>query len=176
MTLNDKDRFKAAFNRLAVATRLHADEIDPAMQVIYFEGMTDLPIDAIEIAADDLGRESNWFPKLAEWRQRALREKFALAMNALPSADPSKLWCEVCQDTGWERGVCEAGARCGRPRCVHAAAEYTHTYAKACECRSTNAMYLRDRVASFVPLSREEAKDTLQKVERIVVGQKQQAS
>lgn len=171
MTLNEKDRFKAAFNRLAVATRLHADEIDPAMQVIYFDGLQDIPIEAIELSADDLGREVQWFPKLAEWRQRALREKFALFARALPAVDAASVWCEVCQDTGWERAECSAGARCGRPRCVNADANYTHTYAKACDCRPTNAAYQHDRIASFGghtrELSKDDAKSLLAEAHRI---------
>lgn len=68
MTATDVGRFKIAFNRLAVETRLPADQADLANQRIYFEGMEDLPIDAVEEAARTLGRKAQWFPKLAEWR------------------------------------------------------------------------------------------------------------
>ena len=65
----DSKRFKAAFNRLAVATRLPADQADMASQRVYFEGLQDLPIEAVEQAARGLELKAQWFPKLVEWRQ-----------------------------------------------------------------------------------------------------------
>lgn len=146
----DKARFKAAFNRLAVATRLRADDTDPAMQRIYFDGLSDLPIDAIERAAETIARDASWFPKVAEWRDAAKRERFTLTIKALPPVPGDRaLACDDCQDTGWRIVTCAPGARCSRPRCQAAPDEYTHTAAVACACRQTNPAYQHDRLAMF---------------------------
>jgi hypothetical protein len=73
MTATDKRAFAHAFNRLAVATRLPADQGDQSAQRIYFEGLVDLPIEAVLHAAGQLETRAAWFPKLAEWRQEARR-------------------------------------------------------------------------------------------------------
>jgi hypothetical protein len=64
----DVVRFKVAFNRLAVETRLPADQADMATQRIYFEGLSEWPIEAVEDAAREIGKKAEWFPKLKEWR------------------------------------------------------------------------------------------------------------
>lgn len=81
----DVQRFKVAFNRLAVETRLPADQADAAVQRIYFEGLSDLPIEAIEEAARTLGRKAEWFPKLKEWRD-AVRRVRREVISKLPPA------------------------------------------------------------------------------------------
>lgn len=89
MVAADVARFKQAFNRLAVATRLPADQADAATQRIYFDGLSDLPIEAVETAADELERNAQWFPKVAEWRTKAGMFRRATALKALPPApDP----------------------------------------------------------------------------------------
>lgn len=79
----DSKRFKVAFNRLAVATRLPADQADMASQRVYFEGLQDLSIEAVENAARGLELKAQWFPKLSEWRQ-AVRAVERDAVRKLP--------------------------------------------------------------------------------------------
>jgi hypothetical protein len=146
----DKGRFKVAFNRLAVATRLSTNEIDPAMQLVFFDGLKDLTIEAVESAARTLEKTAVWFPKVAEWRAAAHVARFEARLKALPPVTRENgLTCERCQDTGFELRTCEAGARCGKARCVDQLADYTHSYAIACACRETNAAYQRDRLTTF---------------------------
>lgn len=152
MTLHDKDRFKAAFNRLAVATRLPADQADSSAQKVYFLGLEDLAIDAVEMAARELEKNAAWFPKVAEWREAAKLQKRVLMLKALPPPreEPWHHDCELCEDGGWEPRVCYPGTQvtCGRKRCasnIHP----EHRYVTACTCRATNRTYLRHRAATF---------------------------
>ena len=142
MTVHDRARFKQAFNRLAVAVRLPADQADVAMQRVYWDGLETVPIEAIEAAAESLSRQAVWFPKLAEWLDAAVKAQNAQAISrALPAA--TRGWdseCQTCDDTGWEPLTCVGGRQCGRDR-EHGA----HTYVVACACRETNHTYQRRR-------------------------------
>lgn len=140
MTVADRTRFKQAFNRLAVAVRLPADQVDAAMQRVYWDGLETYPIEAVEDAAVLLARQAVWFPKLAEWRDEATKASNARALRlALP--DPGRAWnaeCATCDDTGWEPMTCSGGAQCGRQK-EHG----QHSYVVPCPCRATNRTYLR---------------------------------
>lgn len=139
-----KVRFKRAFNTLAVATRLPAEQADAAMQQVYFAGLEDLPIDALELAAGYLAQTAQWFPKLAEWRDAAKIQR-AATLKALPPGREEhwKEECEVCSDSGWELRTCHPGtpANCGRKNCQSEHAE--HSYVTPCCCRPTNRTYMR---------------------------------
>lgn len=92
MVATDKFAFKAAFNRLAVATRLPADQADAASQRIYFEGLQDIPIDAVVSAAQRLEQAAQWFPKVVEWRREARetqRVETRLQLPGTVQAEPS---------------------------------------------------------------------------------------
>ena len=139
MTALDKPRFLQAFNRLAVAVRLPADHTDGAMHRVYFEGLSDFGIEAIEAAAHELERQAKWFPKVSEWRDVAERARNIRALAAV-STD-QRVWhaeCDACDDTGWEILTCSGRVQCGREK-EHAA----HDYAVPCPCRPTNRTYQR---------------------------------
>lgn len=140
MTLHDKQRFKQAFNRLAVAVRLPAEQADTAMQKVYWDGLEPFPIDAVESAATSIAKAAVWFPKLAEWRDAAGAAQNVQAMaRALPSV--GREWhaeCATCHDTGWEPLSCAGTRQCGREK-----THQEHQYAVACACRPTNHTYQR---------------------------------
>ena len=140
VTIHDKIRFKQAFNRLAVAVRLPADQADAAMQRIYWDGLEPYPIEAVEDASHTLATQAAWFPKLAEWIEVASKAQNARVLkHALP--DPGRGWnseCGTCDDTGWEPLTCAGGRQCGRTK-EHAA----HSYVVPCPCRDTNRTYQR---------------------------------
>ena len=144
MVINDKIRFKQAFNRLAVATRLPADQVDAAMQKIYFDGLERFPIEAIESAAAELAVNAQWFPKLAEWCDVAERARNARALTAGSQDHGGRVWhaeCATCDDTGWESVTCDGKHKqCGRER-DHG----DHEYVVPCVCRDTNRTYQRRR-------------------------------
>ena len=94
MTATDKVRFAQAFNRLAVTTRLPAAEGDAAMQRLFFEGLSDYPVEAVEAAALEIARKSQWFPKLAEWRD-AVKVARRTAASRLPAPRRLELPGEV---------------------------------------------------------------------------------
>lgn len=73
MTATDKLQFAQAFNRLAVATRLQPAQADAAAQQVYFDGLSDMPIEAVVEAASELERKAEWFPKVRDWREAVRR-------------------------------------------------------------------------------------------------------
>ena len=151
MTADDKIRFKQAFNVLAVATRLPADQADVPMQRIYFNGLQDLEIEAIVAAAGEMAKTAQWFPKVAEWRAAAKVAKVAL-IKALPEGreQPWEDECGACLDTGWEERRCYPGTanNCGRMKCVNGSNRPEHKYTTACACRQTNRTYARHHIGT----------------------------
>jgi hypothetical protein len=139
VTVQDKFRFAQVFNRLAVAVRLPADEADEAMKRVYWEGLNDLPLEAVEDAARELS-VGEWFPKLGEWRSVATKaQNTRIIAKALP--DPGRGWqseCGTCDDTGWEELTCSGGRQCGRVK-----EHPPHNYVVPCPCRATNHTYQR---------------------------------
>ncbi len=147
MTTQDGVLFMQAFNRLAVATRLSAEQADEAMQQVYWNGLKDMPVEFVEAAADALAKSSQWFPKVAEWREWATRLRLQ-SIIALPDGrdEPWRDECGACGDTGWERMRCYPGTgkNCGRRPCVkgnHA----EHDYVVRCSCRETNRTFQRNQ-------------------------------
>lgn len=149
MTTVDTVRFAQAFNRLAVATRLPADQTDEAMQRIYWDGLNDLPIDVVEVAAESLAQAGKWFPKLAEWRESAVTLKLRQTIALPPGREEAWAFeCATCEDTGWELLRCYPGTgkNCGRRRCMDGLpSAYEHNYTVECSCRPVNRTYQRQR-------------------------------
>lgn len=136
----DKQRFDAAFNYLATATRMPVAEITRETKRVYFNALQDLPTESVEGAATQLAKGAQWFPKVAEWRESARSYARTEHVKALPAAPREQQWrheCDFCEDTGW----CYDGGLTfhevvmsnyeGRPR-MH-----------ACVCRATNRTYQR---------------------------------
>jgi hypothetical protein len=139
--LADKFRFNAAFKTLAAALRLPTAEVTSDMKRAYYDGLSDLPIEAIEKSAIQLAKSAKWFPKVSEWRE-TVRSYHKLVDNQalVPAEQRDQQWrheCEYCEDGGW----CYEGGKTlhevvmsgyeGRPR-MH-----------ACVCRATNHTYQR---------------------------------
>lgn len=155
MTQDARLAVAQAFNRLAVAhpARFRDDDHQGsqyrAALEVYWDALSDLPPAAVVQAGRALERSSSFFPSPKEWREKALREKFALTVKALPENTGGSVACDDCQDTGFQVFTCAAGARCGRRRCLEALEDYSHTYAVPCGCREQNPAYQRDRAAMF---------------------------
>ena len=145
MTNTDRLEFAQAFNRLAVSTRLPTGEADAAMQQVYWTGLEDMPIEFVVSAADALSKASQWFPKVAEWREWATRLRLQ-SIIALPDGrdEPWHDECEACGDTGWEIRRCYPGTpnTCGHRNCVKGK-RLEHNYAERCTCRPTNRTFQR---------------------------------
>lgn len=147
MTPADRLSFAQAFNRLAVATRLPVAEGDGAMQQVYWDGLRELPIDAVTAAAGTLETHARWFPKVAEWREAAYRQQLDARLQLPEGRDePWQEECEACGDTGWERRRCYPGTAntCGHYHCVKGR-RAEHTYVERCPCRPTNRTYQRQQ-------------------------------
>jgi hypothetical protein len=143
VTDQDKPAFAQAFNRMAVALRLPAAEVDPAMQQIYFDALKDLPVAAVVGAVGGLTQSAGYgFPRTSEWHSVAERCRIEQTLKALPSSGREEPWhheCPHCEDTGWEIRECDGSHR----QCGRAKEHQAHSYASACSCRNTNATYAR---------------------------------
>lgn len=138
--LTSPERFLQIFNRLAVALR--EKDTDEATVQVYFDALSDLPIEALEASATALARESGrrFFPTTAEWREVAEKMARDVMRKALPAPNRAE-WrfdCLACFDTGWEYFACAGDATCGRDF-----EHYAHEYVKICPCRPTNRTYQR---------------------------------
>lgn len=151
MSPQDRMEFAQAFNRLAVATRLPAGEADAIMQQVYWNGLSDLPVDVVVAAADAMSRSAEWFPKVSEWRGAASELRLQQIIQLPDGRDePWRYECEVCNDTSWEILRCYPGTlkNCGRRRCARGGeGTYEHTYAVRCSCFGHNRTYQRQHVA-----------------------------
>lgn len=149
----DFEAFARAFNRLTLAlpNRVkddHAGEQLTASKLLYFDTLGDLPLDAVVAGADEILRSHQWFPAPVEWRRAALSAKFRFSIAALPAMKPGEVFCEVCNDTGFEQRVCQAGARCSEKHLLREEI-FEHTFATPCDCRESNPVYIRGRVSMF---------------------------
>ena len=160
-------RFMKAFNRLALVTREPMDDpekYDSALRA-YDEALSDLPMDAIDQAAQHLGRHgverkggSAWmgFPTAPEWHATARAIVEAQFRREPPHfrEEPWHLEHPECGDTGWLTETCRPGARCGRAYCDKQPVEFTHTYAIVCGCRSWNGTWRRHhKIVTEAPAS-----------------------
>lgn len=136
----DKNRFDAAFNYLATATRLPVAELTPANKRVYFDALKDIATESVEGAAAQLAKSAQWFPKVSEWRESARLYRRGVEVKMLPTASRAEEWrheCDFCEDTGWTydggKTLHEVvlSAYEGRPR-MH-----------RCPCRATNRTYQR---------------------------------
>jgi hypothetical protein len=133
--------FLAIFNRLAVAFR-EAQDDSGITQGVYFEALHDLPMATLESGAVALMRESGqrFFPTTVEWRAAAEAAQIAHLKQAVrpARAEPWRVDCEACQDTGWTTYDCDGSPLCGRAKTHHA-----HAYVQPCPCRPTNRTWMR---------------------------------
>lgn len=92
--------FLELFRTLAI--QLRDKQTTPANGLSYYQALKDLDIELVQMAATDLAKTSEWFPKTSEWRRAALRiEKDrtrALEQDLRRLQQPL---CGECQDTGW---------------------------------------------------------------------------
>ena len=154
MTPEELPTFIQAFNRLAVSLPSRREEdADPEVQkgryTTYFTALSDLPLAAVVNSLIELQRRgSGFFPSTQEWYRVADDLAYARLLDAqarqdrraLPSGrDPSarQAWCDTCQDTGFEPGVCADGQRCAAHVEVDPAWG-THTYVRRCGCVAMN--------------------------------------
>jgi hypothetical protein len=136
----DKKRFDTAFNHLATATRLPLVDLTPETKRVYFDGLNDLPIEALESAAARLSKSAQWFPKVAEWREAAREIRKTTDLRAVIPGARAEDWrheCEWCEDGGWsyDNGLTlhetVMGGYKDMPRM------------QRCVCRATNSTYQR---------------------------------
>lgn len=108
------DQFADVFAPLAIQLR-HPDA-DIVTISTYYEALKDLDVEFVQMAAVNLAKRSQWFPKTSEWRYEAERIEVERAMELrdrlrkLPEPQ-----CVICRDTQMAQ---QADGRYGRCVCV----------------------------------------------------------
>lgn len=100
-----KERRKAIAAIVSRLCTVYSVDVSPDLMRAYVDALDDCEHDALDLAADQLVKESEWMPKPAELRRTAKR---ILAESSRGQAEPED-WrrdtyqCPICRDTGWVR-------------------------------------------------------------------------
>lgn len=104
-------QFAEIFSLLAV--QLRQIDADEATIRAYFDALKDIEPEFLAMAAKDLARSAEWFPKTSEWRTRACkiaqdrRDEQAALLRRLASP-----LCLACRDSGWALDAEHRAYRC----------------------------------------------------------------
>lgn len=99
------------FSMLAV--QLRATDADEATIRAYYETLKDIEPEYLGMAAKELARASEWFPKTSEWRQAAAKVKHQRKEHqAALLRDLAEPLCLACSDTGWALDTERRAYRC----------------------------------------------------------------
>jgi hypothetical protein len=99
--------FTRVFGVLAVQLRAQATDPQQTNREIraYYAALKDLDLEFIQMAAQELAKTAEWFPKSSEWRDTAKaierRRSFALADTLRQLHRHGVEICAGCGDTGW---------------------------------------------------------------------------
>ena len=108
MTLH---QFAEMFSLLAV--QLRQMDADEATIRGYYEALKDIEPEYLAMAAKDLARSAEWFPKTSEWRLAAAKVKHQRKEHqAALLRDLAEPLCLACSDTGWALDQQERAYRC----------------------------------------------------------------
>ncbi|HEX8030312.1 MAG TPA: hypothetical protein VF491_17680 [Vicinamibacterales bacterium] len=96
-----------------LAVQLRATDADEATIRAYYNTLKDIEPEYVAMAANEMARTHEWFPKTSEWRQAASkvkndrrRQQQELLRNL---ASPL---CAACSDTGWALDASQRAYRC----------------------------------------------------------------
>lgn len=152
-----KDQFVTAYQRTVAVFGEPAEPTDGAE---CWRAVSDIAAEVFDDTASRLIASLKWRPKPAEWREtakaldgeRAMTKFAEFAKQADHYRAEKTFHCPLCQDTGWEPGLCTAADWCHR--CldrryrIQPGPAYTHTFVRVCLCRATNPSYQAKHVAN----------------------------
>lgn len=104
-------QFAEMFTLLAV--QLRATDADEATIRGYYDALKDIEPEFLAMAAKEMARTAEWFPKTSEWRTKAAhiaqarRDEQAAMLRRLSSP-----LCVACADTGWALDAQDRAYRC----------------------------------------------------------------
>jgi hypothetical protein len=109
--LHTLSAFARVFGPLAI--QLRAGDVDEVTIRVYYDTLKDLPLEFLAMAAEEMGRSAEWFPKTSEWRaaarkvetERRRHQKVLLSSLAEPL-------CRACDDTGWALDATRRAYQC----------------------------------------------------------------
>jgi cation transport regulator ChaB len=113
---------------------------------VYYEALSDLPIEAVESAATHLQRHGGeFFPSSATWHKQAELERDQYLRDHLEHREePWHYECDLCMDTGFEY---HRGPRKHAPKPewrTMGDPEQIIEWTCKCACRATNKTYQRE--------------------------------
>lgn len=150
MTAADFRDFRAAIERTAAA---FGKALPETLTGTYFDDLGAYPLTAVLAALDKARREMRFFPRVSSLRELCETDSAVVVPTAVPEwidHDHGRYWCEGCQDTGYARGLeCPGDGTCHLGSCGRDGHNKDpHPYTRACSCRPTNPILIRQREMS----------------------------
>ena len=147
MTPADLGLFRDGLRRLGrVMSRVVSEELVED----YFADLREFPWASVEAAIEEVRKSSRFWPRPAQLREACLKPMRSEPVTAMPgyvNHAAERYACDVCQDTGFERGLdCDGTGRCHLGHCGSpGSSNATHAFTRRCACRGTNPVLVRER-------------------------------
>ena len=156
MTAGDRPAFVRLMTTLA---SIHNRKLEAPVLGAYFDALEDVPFALLEQAAVDVKKHARHMPKPVDFREAV--QKLRRATPGPPPVTDDQgavVWtwaCRRCEDTGWRPACgCELGQLDSAHRCpVHGGDgpdKTAGTRVRACDCRTRNTHFHRDRGVRYV--------------------------
>jgi hypothetical protein len=147
VTPSDLPSFKDALHRLG---RVMGRAVTEDLVEDYFQDLKEFEWPLVETALAEVRKTSRFWPRPSAIRAVCLRAPGAEPTTALPpwvNHTAERYYCDTCQDTGFERGLeCDGAGGCHVGHCGREGyLNHPHGYTRACSCRATNPILVRDR-------------------------------
>jgi hypothetical protein len=138
-----------------LARRLGRKDVDTETATEAFEDLRSFPWPVVTAALETLRKTSRFFPRpqqLIDACHDASREYHSKAFVKPDNVnhEAGQYACDVCQDTGFERGLeCDGTGVCHVGHCGHEGhVNQPHAFTRRCACRPTNPVLIHARALS----------------------------
>jgi len=155
----DGPAFSAALKRLG---RAFGKDLDAELVGDYWDDLKGYSWPLVERALSQVRQSSRYWPRPVVILDACIEEarKGGHYTTAMPvdtkdeHGNPVRVYaCDVCEDTGFERGlVCDGYGVCHIRGCSDQGSEHEpHGFTRRCACRATNPVLMRERDATRRP-------------------------
>ena len=162
MSPSDLPTFRDALHRLG---RVFSRAVSEELVEDYFQDLKEFDWRLVEAAIEETRKTAKFWPRPAVLREACLtpmRSEPFTSMPAYVNHTEERYACDVCQDTGFERGLsCEGNGTCHVGHCgAQGYVNAAHDFTRRCRCRATNPVLVRERERSAARRSGMQAERT----------------
>jgi hypothetical protein len=150
MTSDERPRFESTYRKLAASLSAKPPDSD-ALEAAYYDA-AHFPLVVVEAALEALRTTSRFMPRpvqlIGACQEQARRH--ASHGGSIPpwvNHDEARYFCDVCDDTGFERRLeCPGTGVCRITGCgAEGHRNGPHTFTRPCHCRTTNPVLAVER-------------------------------